>query len=467
MTIEKTMHDDNHAGSDGEPHGSRLAAAWQGARRLLLSSDDREATQRNAVLAFGVRVASAGILYISQVAMARWMGPHEYGIYVAVWTWVLVLSGLSHLGFAMAMIRLVPHYRETGQINLLRGALFASRFVAFAVATLLASLAVLVLAQGGPLATRPDVLALVIALACVPMCAISDVQDGICRGNAWMGTGLLPPYILRPTLVLLMMFAAHVAGFETNATTAACAAVVATWSATLIQTVLLHGKLAANLPQDTPSAYDWRTWIATALPLLCIGFSEIVLQNADVLVIQRTLSPMDAAIYFAAAKTMSLVMFVHYAVGSASANRFAVLAARGDKAKLRAAVGDAVGWTFWPTLAAVALILAAGQPLLTLFGPQFTSAYPMMFVLAAGFLLRASFGPAEFLLNMLGEQKRCALVMALGALFNVIANLVLVPLFGLPGAALATALALSFIALANAHLARKHLGIETWVGARR
>ena len=68
---------------------------------------ERSRTQRDAVAAFVVRIASAGILYLSQVVLARWMGGFEYGIYVFVWTWVLVLSGLSHLGLPTLMIRLV------------------------------------------------------------------------------------------------------------------------------------------------------------------------------------------------------------------------------------------------------------------------------------------------------------------------------------------------------------------------
>jgi hypothetical protein len=43
---------------------------------------------------------------------------------------------------------------------------------------------------------------------------------------------------------------------------------------------------------------------------------------------------------------MALIMFVHYAVGSAVANRFAALNARGDREALNAFVRDAVNWTF-------------------------------------------------------------------------------------------------------------------------
>ncbi len=188
--------------------------------------------------------------------------------------------------------------------------------------------------------------------------------------------------------------------------------------------------------------------------------ADLVLQNADVLVISQYLSPNEVGIYFAAAKTMALIMFVHYAVGSAVANRFATLNARGDRMALKAVVRDAVNWTFWPSLICAAIILALGKPLLWLFGPQFTAGYPIMFVLVLGFLFRSAMGPAEFLLNMLGEQVRCASVLGFTALLNIALNFALVPRFGMMGAASATAISLITASLMNYVVVRRRLDIE-------
>ena len=59
------------------------------------------------------------------------------------------------------------------------------------------------------------------------------------------------------------------------------------------------------------------------------------------LVISSYLGPAEVGMYFAAAKTMSLVLFIHYAVASAMANRIATLDVRGEEEDLRAAVADA------------------------------------------------------------------------------------------------------------------------------
>ena len=119
-----------------------------------------------------------------------------------------------------------------------------------------------------------------------------------------------------------------------------------------------------------------------------------------------------------------------------------------------------MNWTFWPSLIGACVILALGKPLLWLFNPHFTEAYPVMFVLAVGFLMRASMGPAEFVLNMLGEQSLCALVLAVSAPLNIALCFALVPVFGMMGAAIATSIALGTAALMNYVVAQRRLELE-------
>jgi O-antigen/teichoic acid export membrane protein len=426
---------------------------------LVGGGDDRSRTQRDAVAAFGLRVASAALLYLTQVVMARWIGSHDYGIYVFVWTWVMVLGGITHLGFNSAMMRLLPEYREQGAFDRYRALVRGGRLFALCAGTAVAAAGMAGLAVFGDSLTNAYLLPAYLALVCVPLFALTEVQDGIGRGQAWIWVGLLPPYVLRPALVLATMTGAWFAGLPMTATTAVASAIVATWGTAVIQTLMLNRKLDATVP-DGPRTYDFKGWLAVSVPLVVVAAAELMLQNTDILVVSTYMTPTDVAIYFASAKTMSLIMFVHYAVGSAVANRFAALNARGDTEKLRAFVRDAVNWTFWPSLAAAVVILALGKPLLWLFGPQFEAGYPVMFILVIGFLFRSSFGPAEVLLSMLGEHQVCAAVLVVSALLNLALNFALVPSFGLVGAATATSIALATAALLNYVVARRRLEIE-------
>jgi O-antigen/teichoic acid export membrane protein len=258
------------------------------------------------------------------------------------------------------------------------------------------------------------------------------------------------------------MIGAHMAGLPMEAKTAAAAAIVATWVSGLVQTVLMDRRIKATVGAGMRK-YDFPTWLRATWPLLVIAACEFTLQNADVLIVSRYMTPTDVGIYFAAAKTMSLIMFVHYAVGSAVGNRFAALGARGDREELNEFAREAAHWTFWPSLAAAVVILALGMPLLWLFGPQFVDGYPVMMILVVGFLFRSSMGPADFLLNMLGKQSLCAIVQVTMAVTSVVLNFVLVPRYGLIGAATATSVALMGGALLNNIVVSRTLGIDVAV----
>ena len=428
-------------------------------KALILAPDDRARAKRDALHAFAVRIVGAAILYLSQVVLARWMGGHEYGLFVAVSVWVAVLGGLAQLGLGTMSMRLASEHAERGEHDDLRGLLLANRLVALLAGTAVMVGSLLVLWVSGERAAGPALLPAFLMLTCIPIIALMEIHDGVGRGLRWFGLALWPIYVIRPLSLLGVMAIAYMAGLPMNAVTAAGAAVVSTWATGLLQAVLMQ-RAIRNLVPPGKRRMSWRLWTTASAPLLLIMAAELAMQNADVLIVARYLTPSEVAIYFAAAKTMGLILFVHYAVGSAAAGRFAQLNARGDRAALEAFVRDAVRWTFWPSLAAALLLLAAGWPLLRLFGPEFTSAYGVMAVLVLGFMARSSFGPSEMLLNMLGKQRICAALLVATAVLNVALNLALVPPFGLYGAAFASALSLTAGALMSWVAARVSLGLD-------
>jgi len=457
MSLSETANREAEAGALRVPYALR---------KLLNPYFDGSAgvsqTHRAALLAFLIRVVSAGIAYLSQVFLARWMGSFEYGIYVFVWVWVLILGGLAPLGLSTASTRFVPEYRETGQIELLRGLLRRARIIAVLSSTVIALLGLAGLALFGDTLADYYLLPAFLILFCLPVYTLVDVQDGIARGYAWMNVALVPPYILRPLLLLFAMLGIYGAGLEMSAVSAAGAAVFTCWVSAIIQSFALERKIKQETGPG-PRTYKTSFWLRTSLPLLLFSSFIALLQNTDIIVLSRYMDPSQVAVYFAALKTISLVAFVHFAVGAAAANRFSALNALGKQGELQITVRDAVKWTFWPSLAGTIILLILGKPLLWLFGAEFTSGYPVMFVLAAGLMIRAATGPVELILNMLGQQKICALALFGSVGLNLALNFTLIPTHGLMGAASATAISMSVAAIFMAVAARKKLGLNCFV----
>jgi hypothetical protein len=80
-------------------------------RGLLDSTNEASITRRLAGAIFVIRVVSAGLAYLAQVLLARWMGGSDYGVYVYVWTWVLLLGSMMDFGISASAQKLIPEYR--------------------------------------------------------------------------------------------------------------------------------------------------------------------------------------------------------------------------------------------------------------------------------------------------------------------------------------------------------------------
>jgi O-antigen/teichoic acid export membrane protein len=423
------------------------------------SASDASLTRRLAGIIFVIRVLSAGLAYLSQILLARWMGGSDYGIYVYVWTWVLLLGSMLDFGLASSAQKIIPDYRTRGELALLRGFLTGGRWLTFVASTLVALLLAGLVRLLSPSIETREIAPLLIGCATLPAFVVANTQDGIARSHDWMTLGLLPQFIIRQTLIIGITAGAFVLGFHLGASVAMLASAGAVWIAMIGQMLVLNRRLGAHVERG-PKGYDIRGWLSVSLPILLVESFYLLLSYTDVLVLQQFRPSDEVGIYFAVVKTLALVSFIHYAMSATTAHRFAEYHALGDEERLSAYVAHAIRWTFWPSLAATLLLLAFGQPLLWLFGPQFVAGYDIMFIAAIGLVVRAAIGPVERLLNMLGHQHICAVAYAAAFVMNVVLCLALVPRFGGHGAAAATSLSLVAETVLLFWIVKRRLGLH-------
>jgi O-antigen/teichoic acid export membrane protein len=443
--------------------GLRLRALWS---RLVMRLGGADMLmQRLAGTVFLLRVASAVLAYGSQVLLARWMGSFEFGIYVYVWTWVLLIGQPLDLGLGTAAQRFIPEYRESGAHDLLRGFLFGSRWLSFGIASAVALACACGVRLLSPWLDNYLVVPLYLACISLPAYGLANTQDGIARSHDWVGLSLMPTYVARQILLTALMAAAYLAGLPMNAVTAMIMAGISIWLPTLGQFVALNTRLAGRIAPG-PKALAVRYWLATSAPILLAEGFYLLLTYADILVLQQFRPPDEVAVYYAAAKTLALVSFIYYAISATTAHRFSVYHVAGDRAGLSRFIAQSIKWTFWPSVVATVLLRGAGQPLLRLFGAQFGSGYHLMFILAAGLLARAAIGPIERLLNMLGEQRVCALIYGTAFAINFGACVALIPLLGAAGAAIATTTALIVESIMLFKVTKSRLGFHVFIWRR-
>ena len=431
-------------------------------KAFLADKSDSRLAQLFAGKVFLVRVASAVLALASQVLLARWMGSFQFGIYIYVWTWVLMIGALSDIGLSSASRRFIPEYTELKSLDRLRGFLTGSRWLAFGIATAIAALGAIGVTVMAPWLDNFAVVPLYLACLAIPIYGLVQVQAGIAQSYNWPNLALMPFFIWRQLAITVLMGATYLFGAPTSAMTAMLIAVGTTWAVTVTQLVVLDRRLKRIVPAG-PKQYEVKTWLATSLPMFTVEVFYLLLTYVDILALEQFRSPDEVAVYYAGARLLALVAFIYFAIAGATTHKFTEYHVAGNKERLASFFAETIRWTFWPSLAACSLILALGQPLLALFGDNFERGYGVMFILALGMLARAAVGPAERLLNMLGERKPCTMIYAAAFAINLGLCVLLIPRLGIEGAGIATSSALVAELIMLYLVAKRRLGFHVFI----
>lgn len=431
-----------------------------------LTGGEHGGDRLNALAAFLTRVAGAAILYLTQVVLARIIGSHEFGLYVYAWTLVVIAGDLVPCGFAFAQQRLIPALRHAGDEARLRGFLIAAPVYTFCFGTVVAALAAAVVLGFPATFAAQGPLVLAIAATALPAQALANVFDGMARSFDQTNLALVPGYILRPLFIILTVAAISAVGVIEDAAMVAGVAALATWIVTAGQAVRLARVVRGEVPRGRPDISGFAGWFRTAFGLFAAWASVTLFTYTDIVVLNHYATPDQVAIYYASVKTLALTAFVTFAIAAVVGHRLVGLHVAGDRDGLDRMVAFAVKWTFWPSLAITLVMLAVGRPVLSLFGKDFAVGYELLFILSLGMMARASVGPAERLLTMLGAETACAAVYVGAFAANLAFCLVLVPRFGLVGAATGSALGMVVEAGLLMWAVKARLGLRAFVWPR-
>src|SRR3984893_14947046 len=272
-------------------------------RSMLAGSSEASVTKRLAGTIFIIRVVSAALAYLSQILLARWMGGSDYGVYVYVWTWVLLLGSMMDFGISASAQKIIPEYRTRSEHALLRGFLSGSRWMTFVVSAVVSMLLACVVRLLSPWIDANGILPLYIGCITVPAFVVANTQDGIARSHDWMRLGLMPQFVVRQSLIIGFTAGAFALGMRLTAVDAMLASLAAVWIALIRQMIMLNRRLGATV-EAGPKAYDLRGWLAVSLPIMLVESFYLLLSYTDVLMLQQFRLSEEVGVYFSHVHTL-------------------------------------------------------------------------------------------------------------------------------------------------------------------
>jgi O-antigen/teichoic acid export membrane protein len=165
---------------------------------------------------------------------------------------------------------------------------------------------------------------------------------------------------------------------------------------------------------------------------------NLISMRSDVIMIGMFRGTEEAGQYVAAMHVASLISFALFSANAILAPLISELYHAGRLEDLQRMLRWAAGGIALCCIPLGLALLFLGSWLLGWWGPSFVQGKGALDVLILGWLVNALAGPVGFMMSMTGEHRRASVVSAVAACLNLCLNAMLIPRFGIYGAAVAT-----------------------------
>ncbi len=415
---------------------------------------------RGVLGSLGLRVAGVALAYLSVIVLARLLGTTGFGHYMYALAWLNVLVIPAAFGLEGVLTRELAAARALKDWPAARGLVrFSNRFV------VVATIVVAGLAAGvaWSLAASPpgeSVRVFWLALLSLPFFALARLRQHALQGLSHVVVGQVPETLLRPVCLVLLLGMAHLIVAERlTAEQAMLAFAAANLAAYLFGSWLFARRVPAAMRRATP-AFDRRRWLGAAASMLLVGSMYVVHNQTDTLMLGWLTDADAVGLYSAANRGAAVLGFVVLAVAATFAPLFSGIHAADDRAALQRAVRQSCRWIVLLMLPGGLVLVAGAVPFLRLFGDDFVAAATALRLLCLGHLLTSVFGAVAILLIMTGHERVTGVTVGITAVLNIALNALLIPRFGIEGAAVATGVSLVAWNLALYVVAGRRLAVR-------
>jgi O-antigen/teichoic acid export membrane protein len=417
---------------------------------------------RNGIGSLILKSAYILLSFSITVTLARKLGPDGYGVYAYVFALITLLSVPAEFGLPNLVVRETAKALAKQEWGAIQGIWrWAGKVTAILTIIMVLGAGVAVLIWGDRF-SREQLVTLFWGLGLVPLVALGGLRGAALRGLNKVIQGQLPEQALLPGFfILLILGTAFVFSVNLTPSMVMSLQVLAAALAFVIGAWLLWRAMPLEVRGVRP-VYNSRRWLASTLPLAFTSGMQLINMRTSIIILGIFTSSANVGIYRVADQMSLLVSVSLQAMNMVVAPQFARLHAVGDKTRLQQLAVTSARVVIALTLPVVVIFLIFGKPLLQLvFGAEFVPSYGPLSILALGQLVNSITGSVGILLNMTGFEQDTARGVAVAAVGNIVLNLILIPLWGINGAALSSAITLTLWNVLLWIAVRRRLGINS------
>lgn len=402
------------------------------------------ATQSSITLFGNIIRTLAGFLLV--IAATRSLGSELYGIFTLALSITYVLLGLTNLKVHKAIDYFVPQHLAEDSYSEAKGTIVSVLLLAVTGAVVGALILALFSPYLAEFFDEPRLATLLLVLCLLlPLRSINRVSFVSFTAIKRMDYRVAINYILLPLSKIGLFIILIFMGFEIFSLVFGY---ILTAALGVSVSIVIIYRQIPWFSQVTAQYPVKRTLISYSAPLALAGIVTTMLGQIDYLLIGYFLESDSVAVYRVAYELGTGLIIVLTAVTPIFKPMIAEVI--GDSQQIVSRYRLATRWITILTFPVFAtLVLAPKVYLELLFTTEFAVGWPVVIILAVGYLINAVSGPEGMILEGLGYTRVTFLNSVLMLVVNVGLGILLIPRFGIVGAATATAASIGLSATAG------------------
>ena len=193
-----------------------------------------------------------------------------------------------------------------------------------------------------------------------------------------------------------------------------------------------------NFPKSAAHNFSSTEILRASYPMALSAISYFLMQSTDVLFISAYDTFESVAYYSIAVKLATVTALALISVNIVIAPKIASIYNDKNFSQLKLILKKATRINVVISLPIIVLLLLFSEYVLSTFGSNYILAKNALWILLIAQFFNSITGPSALYLNMTGRQKKLNVILVISLLINVVLNIILVPDFGMLGAAIST-----------------------------
>lgn len=424
-------------------------------------TDDRSLRGLTSTAAWNLilRVAGQGLGFLSFVFLARVVGEVAFGWLVLVLAWCSIGGLVATGGMDFVLLRHLRPYLDASELAKGRGLGEFAATISLGLGAIIAMAMLSILPIAGVLEAHQASLAVLIPV--IPASAFISIRRNQMLALDRALLAQIPMGVVRPATTILLILVFH--NFADSASPELVGSLSVSGGFVIAALVAFAAGWRHLRPfrQATSRRFEHREWLKIGFAMLLATSAFVLLNQIDTILLGTMRSEAEVGAYNSAYRIAMVLGLPMIALQAVVASRISKAHAEGRLSDVRA-IGRWVSLRATMIVGPMCIGLFVGrQPLLAMFGESFVVASTALIVMTIAQLFNAWTGPTGYLLHLTGRQNRLALLAVFACIANTAGNLLLIPRFGMEGAAVSTAVCLGGMQIACLHSLRASLGGST------